>query len=71
MSGLFDWRGIDKNGLARTGRIDARSALPMVKDRYEPGWRSLSVWVYNNPDRTVGEIAIELDSGRRTWWAEE
>ena len=64
----FEYRGHDRRGVAHTGRtlIDVAK---FVRDRYEKGWRDLTVTSLSHGDQ-AGGINIDPTSGRRIWWSE-
>lgn len=72
---LYDYRGTDRRGTARIGRI----ALPdgtedlaaWVKRQFRNGWQSLTVAYHGHPLAVVGEIGADYDDPtKRAWWAE-
>lgn len=67
LGAVYTWRGITRNGEARTGQsvLDFGPA-PFAETFFKAGYRRLTV---TRDGRTVA--AIERIDGKRVWWAEQ
>lgn len=62
------WKGVDRAGNARGGHAFIESAAKFVEERYEQGWRSLTV---TSRGEEVGGIANDGWNNQphlRRWW---
>lgn len=69
----YAYRGIDRRGNARIGRIETPPAQ-WVERCFDAGWQQLIVAHldadFAKGDRSVGEIVAGATARPRTWWAE-
>lgn len=65
------YTGLDRAGVAHTGRVEVLSVHAFVRRRFLAGWRSLSVYrpAAKDPANCVGAI-VRNDSGRRVLWVD-
>jgi hypothetical protein len=65
---MTKFSGVDSRGIGRGGVIPPGvSVTEFVEAKYVARWRRLTV---TRGEVEVGGVGPDLDTGRRTWWAE-
>jgi hypothetical protein len=63
----YTWRGVDRRGTARGGRLTTSDLAGEVAARFTKGWRSLTVF---RDDVEAAGIRRNPETGKPCWWAE-
>ena len=63
----YTWRGRDRRGTARGGRLTTSDLPREVEARFTRGWQSLTVF---RGDAEAAGIRRHPETGKPCWWAE-
>jgi hypothetical protein len=69
VSNLLRFRGINRNGNAKTGCAENITPAQLAEDLYRKGWRSARIYRDGDPN-DAGGINQSAD-GKRTWSGEQ